>query len=412
MIILLLLAATLVTPQDPPSAHHLAPVPFINSDLSSERTIFLIESPDDGTEWILTPMGETTKLTLRADPYPSTAAPTVEAAIEVARERELRGDRFLAIAPGATASLLLENEDDLLRLEPRTRYECSWAEGTTGEAPPRLELSLRSAVDQTLVTTGSIANRDPEGHWKRTRATLEIPSDAGSQERGLLLCLHNPVESGEPLLVDNLTLARLTEDEDGTRALFNGRDLTGWLGSDGNTEDAFVVRDGAILCNPKATHGNNLFTEQTFEDFVLHFEFTVPPAGNNGIALRAPLTGDPAYAGFEAQVLDTIHPGYMNIAPWQSHASLYGIAPAKRGFQRPTGHWNQQTIRVEQRDVTIVLNGETILKTNLDAAVENGTLSGQEHPGLARTSGHIGFCGHGHPVTFRNIRIKTLDPES
>ncbi|MCX6611201.1 MAG: hypothetical protein NTW74_10165 [Acidobacteria bacterium] len=30
----------------------------------------------------------------------------------------------------------------------------------------------------------------------------------------------------------------------------------------------------------------------------------------------------------------------------------------------------------------------------------------KKHPGLARTSGHIGFLGHGTRVEFRNIRIK------
>jgi len=32
----------------------------------------------------------------------------------------------------------------------------------------------------------------------------------------------------------------------------------------------------------------------------------------------------------------------------------------------------------------------------------------KKHPGLARTSGHIGFLGHGTRVEFRNIRIQEL----
>ena len=30
------------------------------------------------------------------------------------------------------------------------------------------------------------------------------------------------------------------------------------------------------------------------------------------------------------------------------------------------------------------------------------------HPGMARSSGHVGFLGHGSLVEFRNIRIKEL----
>jgi len=28
--------------------------------------------------------------------------------------------------------------------------------------------------------------------------------------------------------------------------------------------------------------------------------------------------------------------------------------------------------------------------------------------GLTRTKGHIGFCGHGDRVAFRNIRVKSM----
>jgi hypothetical protein len=32
----------------------------------------------------------------------------------------------------------------------------------------------------------------------------------------------------------------------------------------------------------------------------------------------------------------------------------------------------------------------------------------KKHPGLARTSGHIGFLGHNDFIEFRNIRIREL----
>jgi hypothetical protein len=56
----------------------------------------------------------------------------------------------------------------------------------------------------------------------------------------------------------------------------------------------------------------------------------------------------------------------------------------------------------------VVLNGHTILDGNLKKAAKNGTIDGKEHPGLQRTSGHIGFLGHGDVVRFRNIQIKNL----
>ena len=60
------------------------------------------------------------------------------------------------------------------------------------------------------------------------------------------------------------------------------------------------------------------------------------------------------------------------------------------------------------RKIKIVLNGETIVDCDVDEVTKGGTMDGAEHPGLKRTTGHIGFLGHGDRVDFRNIRIKDL----
>jgi hypothetical protein len=36
----------------------------------------------------------------------------------------------------------------------------------------------------------------------------------------------------------------------------------------------------------------------------------------------------------------------------------------------------------------------------------------QQHPGLLRSSGHIGWLSHDSVLKFRNIRINDLRPES
>ena len=99
---------------------------------------------------------------------------------------------------------------------------------------------------------------------------------------------------------------------------------------------------------------------------------------------------------------------YAGLKPWQFHGSIYGVAPALRGYQRPPGEWNDEEIRVQGRRVTVVLNGKIILNVDLDTATKDGTLSGRDHPGVANTSGHIGFCGHGDLVEFTDLRIQSL----
>jgi hypothetical protein len=54
----------------------------------------------------------------------------------------------------------------------------------------------------------------------------------------------------------------------------------------------------------------------------------------------------------------------------------------------------------------VVVNGVTVVDADLDEASAGGTMDGKDHPGLARSSGHIGFLGHGSIVEFRNIRTR------
>ncbi len=190
----------------------------------------------------------------------------------------------------------------------------------------------------------------------------------------------------------------------GFTTLFNGKDLSGWVGN----KQSYTVQNGVITVNPQAGSGGNLYTEKEYSDFVFKFEFQLTPGANNGLGIHTPLEGDAAYVGKELQILDNTAEKYANLKDYQYHGSVYGISPAKRGFQKPVGEWNQQTVTVNGPDITVVLNGETILHTNLDRATANGTLDGKDHPGLQRSKGHIGFLGHGDVLSFRNIRIREI----
>jgi hypothetical protein len=80
--------------------------------------------------------------------------------------------------------------------------------------------------------------------------------------------------------------------------------------------------------------------------------------------------------------------------------------PAKRGALKPPGEWNEQEIDLQGTRIRVTLNGTVIVDADLYRQAHDGTLDGQPHPGLRRTSGHIGFLGHGDRVLFRKIRIK------
>jgi hypothetical protein len=196
--------------------------------------------------------------------------------------------------------------------------------------------------------------------------------------------------------------ARLREVKpEGFVSVFNGKDLTGWAGAVENYE----VRDGSILCKPDK--GGTLYTAEEYDDFVARLDFKLPPAGNNGLAIRYPGSGDGAYVGMcELQVLDTEHPNYSKLDPRQAHGSAYGMAAAHRGYLRPTGQWNFQQVTVKGSTIKVELNGVTILDTDLSKVTEY--MANSPHPGKERARGFFGFAGHNDPVEFRNVSIRKL----
>jgi hypothetical protein len=190
-------------------------------------------------------------------------------------------------------------------------------------------------------------------------------------------------------------------DEEGFVSLFDGKTLEGWQGD----VKGYKVEDGTIVCRG----GRNMFTSREYRDFVLRLEFKVPPAGNNGVGIRAPLEGETHYQGMEIQILDDDAPKYKTLHDYQYCCSIYGVVPAKRGHLKPQGEWNEQEITARSSHITVKLNGVVVVDADIAKFAEGAeTPDKKAHPGLKRASGYIGFLGHGDPVAFRNIRIKEL----
>jgi hypothetical protein len=194
------------------------------------------------------------------------------------------------------------------------------------------------------------------------------------------------------------------EKSEGFVALFNGKNLNNWVGN----KASYIIEDETIVVSPGEGSGGNLYTEKEYADFVFRFEFMLTPAANNGIGIRAPLTGDAAYVGMEIQVLDDTAPVYADLKPYQYHGSVYGVIPSKRGYQKPLGEWNYEEITAKGTHITVVLNGTVIVDGDIAGPRDNGTLDHNDHPGLKNKTGHIGFLGHGSELKFRNLRIKDL----
>ncbi len=235
-----------------------------------------------------------------------------------------------------------------------------------------------------------------ENYWERDKP-IYPNGQIELQSHGSLLYFRN-------VFIREIT-NKLTEQEkaDGFKLLFNGKDLRGWQG---NTK-GYVVKDGTIVVEPKLG-GGNLYTTQEYGDFIMRFEFKLTPGANNGLGIRTPLNVNAAYQGMELQILDNTASKYKNLKPYQFHGSIYGVVPAKRGYLKPVGMWNFQEVIAKGKQITVKLNGTTIVDADIDKASTPKTVDGNDHPGLKRDKGYIGFCGHGDKLAFRSLRIKTL----
>lgn len=200
-----------------------------------------------------------------------------------------------------------------------------------------------------------------------------------------------------PFIAALLSTTAFAAENPGAQSLFNGRDLSGWSGN------GYVVEDGAIVCTPE---GKNLMTERTFSNYILEFDFKLPEGGNNGLGIHYPGSGDGAYEGMELQILDNSAAKYADLKETQFHGSLYLLAPAKKTGLKPVGEWNHEKVSVSGSGLTVELNGEIILRTNLDDLAARNPA----HKGVKRRAGRIAWLGHGDKVAFKNITITETAP--
>ncbi len=195
--------------------------------------------------------------------------------------------------------------------------------------------------------------------------------------------------------------------EDGWVELFNGKDLSGWA-CEGDL-DAWGVVDGELV-TLKPGEGWWIRTDKMYRDFELTLDFWMPVDGNSGVGLRGSSNGDPAFTGFEVQILDT----YGQDPEDHTCGSVYTAITASEMAVKPAGQWNTYLIRVVGDTIDVTLNGVEIIKH--EALDERGYFRSPDNPlplNRRATTGYISLQDHGHPFRYRDIKIKDLsvDPE-
>ena len=170
-----------------------------------------------------------------------------------------------------------------------------------------------------------------------------------------------------------------------------------------------------------ATKDDSIWSAASYENFELDFDYKLDPAANSGVIIYAEDTKNWIPNAVEIQLLDDNHERWKKDAPELKNASLYGHVAPTSALAKGAGQWNHMNIKAVGQQITIAVNGKTVLDYSL-AKLTDGKIapSGFKIPGhlprpwsTLRTSGPIGFQGkHGGALPyFRNVRIRPVKYE-
>jgi len=158
--------------------------------------------------------------------------------------------------------------------------------------------------------------------------------------------------------------------------------------------------------------GGDIWTKESYGDFILELEFKVAKGTNSGIFLRTVDVNDPVQTGIEMQIYDSAGRRRPNK---HDCGAIYDCLEPKVNAVKPAGQWNQVTILAKGSKINIVMNDQRIIDMDLNDWTEphqnpDGTENkfNTAYKDMAR-QGVLGFQDHGDPVWYRNIKIKRLD---
>ena len=262
--------------------------------------------------------------------------------------------------------------------------------------------------------------------------SIQKPEDAGRKTyfRNVRIKTENldPQPFNKDIFVVNNRLNELTDYEktQGWRLLFNGQNSEGWVGAykDSFPDFGWSVNDGILTIaasgGGESTHAGDIVTTEEFSAFDLAFDFKLTEGANSGVKYFVTLKEENSGSaiGLEYQILDDErHPdAKMGREGNRTLASLYDLIKAEKQprFLKPIGEWNKGRIVVyPDNKVEHYLNGIKVVEY---------VRGSQEYKDLVAISkykiwenfgeaeqGHILLQDHGDEVSFKNIKIKTLN---
>jgi len=261
----------------------------------------------------------------------------------------------------------------------------------------------------------SIQNKEDEGrktYFRNVRIQTENLSPLAFKKR---------------IFVVSTVKNELTPEEksQGWKLLFDGASSSGWESArkEAFPKEGWTIEDGILTIQKsdgsEARTFGDIVTSEQFSAFDLAFDFKLSEGANSGVKYFVTLAeGNTGSAiGLEYQILDdALHPdAKMGRDGNRTLASLYDLIKAEKQarFVRKPGEWNQGRVVVYPNNkVEHYLNGVKVLE------YERGSQAYRDLVAISKyvvwnkfgeaPSGRILLQDHGDQVSYKNIKIKTL----
>jgi hypothetical protein len=252
-----------------------------------------------------------------------------------------------------------------------------------------------------------------------------------------------------PAFCQNNALTK-AEKSEGWVSLFDGKTMKNWVDPRQKTPpgDAWTIEDGCLKTHARPQITEDLFSQDTYRDFELAFEWRIAPGGNSGVKYRIqdhlfvhhtnpgerfessversyldrvqgrPAKGQDYVVGFEYQMTDdgTNRDALSN--PKHTAGALYDMVAPSSAAAKPAGEFNQSRIVLRGNHVEHWLNGVKVVDSAIDSAdamagIQKrwGTMAPHVYELMskqARKDCPISLQNHGDEAWFRNIKIKRL----
>jgi len=151
----------------------------------------------------------------------------------------------------------------------------------------------------------------------------------------------------------------------------------------------------ALVCAGDGGH-EWLRYDKELGDFVFHVEWRFTPVSpattkyNSGVGVRLS-----SYGELWVQAQTGLAGGYL-FGTNLSNGAIRGFNLSKEMKEnrvKPAGEWNVYDVRVQGDTITLSVNGEVV----------------NEIKGIALRRGYIGLEAEGYEITFRNLKLESLD---